>query len=250
MLIDARTVPRNKTFEADLCIVGAGAAGITIAREFANKGVSVILLESGGFEFGQKTQDLYAGQAIGRFRHSKRSYVSRVRLRYFGGSTNHWEGWCRPLDAIDFEERSWIPHSGWPFPKSELAAFYKKACDLCEIKPFDYDPQTALSSSRPPLTIGRNDGIVTKTYHISPPTRFGEVYRNEVVDAPNIQVLLHANVVDIVANANASAVDLMEVQTLSGNRLWVRARTYVLATGGIENSRILLFSGSTRIRVG
>ena len=134
------------------------------------------------------------------------------------------------------------PNSGWPFPKSELAEFYERACELCEIKPFDYDPQTALSSSRPPLTIGRNDGVVTKTYHISPPTRFGEVYRKEVVDTPNIRVFLHANVVDIVTNANVSTVDLMEVRTLSGNRLWVRANAYILATGGIENSRILLFS--------
>ena len=74
------------------------------------------------------------------------------------------------------------------------------------------------------------------------PTRFGEVYRKEVVDTPNIRVFLHANVVDIVTNANVSTVDLMEVRTLSGNRLWVRANAYILATGGIENSRILLFS--------
>ena len=95
MLDDARTVPRDKTIETDLCIVGAGPAGITIARELAHTGMSVLLLESGGFEFDQKTQDLYAGEAVGQFRPRKRSYVSQVRLRYFGGSTNHWTGWCR-----------------------------------------------------------------------------------------------------------------------------------------------------------
>ena len=242
MLIDARTIPHDQTFEADLCIIGAGAAGITIAREFANKGQSVILLESGGFEFDEATQALNEGKTIGRFMPAKRHYVSSVQVRYFGGSTNRWEGWCRPLDAIDFEERSWVPNSGWPFPKSHLEPFYRVANDICQIKPFDYDPQKPLSPSRPPLTIGRNDGIVTKTYHLSPPTRFGEVYRKDVVDARNIRVLLHANVSDIVTNPNASFVQLLEVQCLTGNKLWVRAKAYVLAAGGIQNSRILLYS--------
>ena len=148
MLIDARRVPRDKTFEADLCIVGAGAAGISIAREFANKGLSVILLESGGFEFDEETQDLNAGKTVGPFMPAKRHYVSRVQVRYFGDSTNRWEGWFRPLDGIDFDERSWLPNSDWPFPKSHPEPFYQKANELCQIKPFDYDPQTALSPSR------------------------------------------------------------------------------------------------------
>ena len=83
---------------------------------------------------------------------------------------------------------------------------------------------------------------MTKTYHLSPPTRFGQVYRKDVVDAPNIRVLLHANVVDIVTNSSASAVHLMEVQCLTDNKLWVRAKAYVLAAGGMQNSRVLLYS--------
>ena len=242
MLVDARTVPGDKTFEADLCIVGAGAAGITIAREFADQGFSVILLESGGFEFEQETQALYRGETTGPFMPGGGTYLSRVRSRYFGGSTNCWEGQCRPLDEIDFEERSWVPHSGWPFPKSHLAPFYERAASVCQITPFGYDVQNALSPSRPALTVGNDDTIETKLFHLSPPTHFGEVYRKELVESQNIQVFLYANAIDIVANANASAVDLLEVQCLTGNRLWVRAAFYVLATGAIENARLLLFS--------
>ena len=242
MLVDARTVPGDKTFEADLCIVGAGAAGITIAREFADQGFSVILLESGGFEFEQETQALYRGETTGPFMPGGGTYLSRVRSRYFGGSTNCWEGQCRPLDEIDFEERSWVPHSGWPFPKSHLAPFYERAASVCQITPFGYDVRNALSPSRPALTVGNDDTIETKLFHLSPPTHFGEVYRKELVEAQNIQVFLYANAIDIVANANASAVDLLEVQCLTGNRLWVRAAFYVLATGAIENARLLLFS--------
>jgi choline dehydrogenase-like flavoprotein len=241
MLVDARTVP-EKTFEADLCIVGAGAAGITIAREFTSKGFSVILLESGGFEFEQETQALYRGETTGPFMPDRGTYLSRARSRYFGGSTNCWEGQCRPLDDIDFEERSWVPDSGWPFPKSHLAPFYERAASVCQITPFGYDVQKALSPARPALTVGNGDTIETKLFHLSPPTHFGELYRKELVQAPNIQVFLHANVVDVVANANASKVDLVEVRSLTGNRLWVRAAFYVLAAGAIENARLLLFS--------
>jgi choline dehydrogenase-like flavoprotein len=242
MLIDARKVDRDRTFEADLCIVGAGAGGITIAREFTGRGFSVMLLESGGFEFEQENQALYRGETTGPFMPGRGTYLLRARSRYFGGSTNCWEGQCRPLDEIDFEERSWVPESGWPFPKSHLEPFYERAASVCQITPFGYDVEKALSPGRPALTVGDGDAIETKLFHLSPPTHFGEVYRKELVEAGNIQVLLHANVVDIVANPNASAVDLVEVQCLTGNRLWVRAAFYVLATGAVENARLLLSS--------
>ena len=96
----------------------------------------------------------------------------------------------------------------------------------------------ALSPSRTPFTVGNNSGITTKTYHLSPPTRFGTLYRKDLVEPQNIQVLLNANVVDIVTDRNLSMVDLLEVKCLTGNRVWVRAKAYILAAGAIENARI------------
>ena len=43
------------------------------------------------------------------------------RMRAMGGGTNHWGGWCRPMDAIDFETRDWIAHSGWPFARENVS---------------------------------------------------------------------------------------------------------------------------------
>ena len=241
MLVDARTVPGDKTFEADLCIVGAGAAGITLARELANHGLSILVLESGGFEFDEEIQGLYRGQTVGSFMPGNEAYLTRARLRYFGGSTNHWEGQCRPLDDIDFEKRSWVPDSGWPFPKSHLEAYYTGAASLCQIEPFSYQLGDVLSA-RPPLKVGRNDTVQTKLFHLSPPTRFGSLYRRDLVDAPDVLVFLHANLVDMLANTSGTAVDLVQVGCLTGRRFWVRARYYVLAAGAIENARLLLFS--------
>ena len=108
MFADARSVPRNTGLEADVCIVGAGAAGITLAREFIGSPFRVIVLESGGFEYEQETQDLYEGRSIGL----PYSDLNGPRLRFFGGTTNHWGGICRPFEEADFEARDGIPFTG------------------------------------------------------------------------------------------------------------------------------------------
>src|SRR6266581_3315812 len=89
--------------------IGLGAAGITLAREFSDAQVRVVLLESGGMDYEQETQELYEGQIIGR----PFLDLTICRLRFFGGTTNHWGGWCLPLDEIDFEGRDDLPYHGW-----------------------------------------------------------------------------------------------------------------------------------------
>lgn len=135
MVIDGRSVPSGHVVDTDVCIVGAGAAGITLAKEFINAPFRVCVLESGGFEYDAATQSLYAGDTAGQ------PYfpLDVCRLRYFGGTTNHWSGFCRPLDDLDFQVRDWVPHSGWPFPKSELIPYYERAQAVCELGPFAYE---------------------------------------------------------------------------------------------------------------
>ena len=111
MFIDALTELEQAPLEGDICIIGAGAAGITIAREFIGSPYSVILLESGGLEIEAETQALYEGENVGRDYFE----LDTTRLRYFGGSTNHWGGMCAPLSSLIFEKRPWVPMSGWPF---------------------------------------------------------------------------------------------------------------------------------------
>ena len=137
MIIDARSVPPGTVIDTELCIIGAGAAGITLAREFIEASFRVVLLESGGMEFDPATQDLYEGQSIGD--PFKDTMVSR--LRFFGGSTNHWGGWCLPFQAIDFEQRgAEFPFHGWPFSKAQLDPWYARAQEVCQLGPYDYRP--------------------------------------------------------------------------------------------------------------
>src|SRR4051812_14878092 len=129
MHTDARTLENGSLLEGDLCIIGAGAAGISMAMEWVGTPRRVILLEGGGFDMEVAMQDLYRGEIVGK------PYfpLEAARLHYFGGTTNHWAGLCSTFDAIDFEKRDWVPHSGWPIKRAELDAYYPRAGKVLDL---------------------------------------------------------------------------------------------------------------------
>jgi len=176
MLLNARELPKNTSISTDLCIVGTGAAGLTIARELADTNIDVCLLESGGLEYDPKTHSLYEGKNIGL----EYWALHVARLRYFGGSTNHWGGICLPLDEDDFEQRSWVEHSGWPLTLNELNPYYRRAQPILELDKYDYDPDTWETREFPQLPF-ESERMLTRILQHGPPTRFGQAY---LPDAP------------------------------------------------------------------
>jgi choline dehydrogenase-like flavoprotein len=237
MQIDGRSIANDAVIDADLCVVGAGAAGITLCLELAGSSVRVALIESGGAEPDPDTQMLASGENTGL------AYfpLDAARLRCFGGTTAHWGGFCRPLHDIDFEERPWVPYSGWPIRPQDLEPYYGKAQQLCQIGPFAYEPDQWDLGDTPPLPLKGRD-VRTRLIQFSPPTRFGVRYQSAILSAPNINTYLHSNVVAIVPDADGGHIRRLDVATFAGNRFSVRAKTYVIAAGGIENARLLLAS--------
>jgi choline dehydrogenase-like flavoprotein len=239
MHVDANTLENGAVLEGDLCIVGAGAAGITMALQWIGSPLKVLLLEGGGFEREAAMQDLYRGDIVGQPYYP----LDAARLHYFGGTTNHWSGWCATYDPIDFEVRPWVPHSGWPIKRADLDPFYARAQPLLDIGPYDYD---ANSWSRRDTTItplGLDpDTVWTKMWQFSPPTRFGTKYRSAIVNAPNVHLYTHANVCEVEPNDSLTAIDGLRIRTLGGKEFRARARTYVLACSTIQNARLLLAS--------
>ncbi|HEV2670629.1 MAG TPA: GMC family oxidoreductase [Gemmatimonadales bacterium] len=239
MHIDARTLPNGTVLEGDLCIVGAGAAGITIAREWIGARQTVLLLEGGGLQYEAAMQDLYRGDIVGL------PYfpLEAARLHLFGGTTGHWAGFCSTFDGIDFAARDWVPHSGWPLRREDLDPFYARAQPLLELGPYDY--RAAFWQQQDPalVPLGLDPSAVwTKMWQFSPPTRFGTTYRDAIFAAPNVRLYTHANVCTIEPNDAASAVQGLRVRDFAGKELRVRARHYVLACCSIQNARLLLVS--------
>ncbi len=241
MLIDGRRLPAGEILDADLCVIGAGAAGITIARALAGSGVKICLVESGGFDYEDDVQAFYDGEVVGL----PYAIDAETRLRFFGGSTNHWGGLCRRFDPFALAKREWVPHSGWPFGIEELERYYPKAAEWVEIGPLEPDPAVwAERLGRRPLPFGPDSALFNAPFQISPPTRFGERYRDDLLDAGNITLCLNGNLMELVAHGDGHLVERARFKTLNGVAFTVRAKHYVLACGGIENARLLLLSNS------
>jgi choline dehydrogenase-like flavoprotein len=242
--MDARSVPAGTTIETDLAIIGGGPTGIALALALANTPIRILMLESGDANYNATTQALYAGKETGV------PYIKldAGRLRYLGGSSNHWGGYCRPLDAIDFEERSWLPYSGWPFGREALDPYFARAQSLVEAGPFIYDdPAKWTAALGAPIPVGQG-GVYTTYFQFSKqrdsilPTHFGERYSDDLKQVNNLNLMLHANVTSLRLAHNASSLDHLDVATLSGRHFTVKPKYAVVALGGIENARLLLAS--------
>jgi choline dehydrogenase-like flavoprotein len=175
-----------------------------------------------------------------------REYPQRnAHLRYFGGSTNHWGGACNPLRASDFEKRPWIPHSGWPFSLDDLKPYYTRAHQVLRLGDFNYDSAAIANSlklSLFPFDATKIESVVAR-YN---PLRLGTFYRGDLNRALNVTVYLYANVTSLNQHPNNHRVQDVSVRTLSGNRFTVRAKYFILATGGVENARLLLISNQVQ----
>jgi choline dehydrogenase-like flavoprotein len=239
MHADGRFLDNDLVVEGDICIVGAGAAGISMAIDWNNSGYKVILLEGGGFEYDSKIQDLYAGKTTGQPYYPLMS----ARLHYFGGTTGHWAGFCSTFDPIDFQKRDWIKYSGWPIGPADLDLYYAKAQKKLELGPYEYSAEY-WQKTDPTLVplINSNSVIWNKIWQFSPPTRFGEKYKNEILQSHNIHLYTYANVVRIDTNENGSVVKEVIIRNFDGRQQRVRAKRFILACCAIQNARLLLAS--------
>lgn len=253
MLIDLKHSSHDKTdLNVDICIVGAGPAGITIARELINSDKKVLLVESGGLKEDHEALSLYDGYSIG-----EPVDLTLGRYRILGGASLMWGGRCALLNRMDFEYREWIPGSGWPISYDELAPYYEKAISTCNFneKWVEFSEiQKILDINFPTLKSGN---LVPFVWRAAPPDRhpslwnrltfgyrasfkFGSAYLAELEKAKNLDVLIHANLMQLLAGKDKTAIQSAEFSTMDGRTARVTAKAFVISCSGIENARILL----------
>ncbi|HYZ76657.1 MAG TPA: GMC oxidoreductase [Gaiellaceae bacterium] len=233
MLVDARSLAAGASLEADVCVVGAGPAGLAVTSELDGRGPSVVVL-AGSAEAtpGEVSGDPYPA-------------IVDTRAGGVGGTAALWDAELSPgsfgaryapLAPIDFEERDGIPGSGWPFDRSELDPFYARAHDLCVAGPYDYEPADAEAL----LSV---DGVATGLFRFGLAEPFTQAQRDRLAQSDAVRVLTDATVTRIGTAEGGGAVSHVEAGSEPGQTFSVRARAYVLAAGGIENPRLLLLSG-------
>ena len=230
MIIDLNSVDKDAAHKQyDVCLCGSGPAGITVARVLASLGKKVAIFEGGGLEYSEISQDLYSGESVGlQYWDSVHSY----RLRYFGGTSNHWAGRCAFLDSVDFEQRDYYGLPGWAITREEAYQFFDPACAILDIS------REAFQASQ--LTKWSGNNFRFSEFARSKPTRFGKKYYPELKDSSNIDVYLNANLTNINLSKSLDEVTSFEIRNYNNQRFHFSAKNYVIALGAIENARLLL----------
>lgn len=220
---------------ADVCVIGAGAAGISMAIELSRRGLSVLLVEGGGINFEDSSQELYRTEITGL----PHAGVHEGRFRVLGGTTTRWGGQILELDASDFERRPWVPESGWPFPKSVLHRHYARALEIEGVDRSllgDDDVWSALDISKPPL----HNGIEPFFTRFCPQPNFAKLHHEFLTLQPDVTVYLHANLCEIVLSSSESAIRAVRCKTDGRADSIFHARHFVFCLGGLETARVLM----------
>jgi choline dehydrogenase-like flavoprotein len=218
--------PRNlqgSARTADVCIVGSGPAGMTVALELERRGLRVLVLEAGGTHYDPTSQAMFEGTLIG-----DRLFDMGVnRLRYFGGSSNHWGGFCRMLEDWDFRDKVEGIPGAWPIGRRDLDPYLPRAREILELPGFPADRRL-------------DDQVTHVHWTYSPPVNFGLKYRDHVKTSAGLAVVLNACVTNLIERGGR--IVAIEVSDPDGHRDTVQAGLFVLCAGGIENSRMLLWA--------
>jgi len=233
------------TLQATVCIVGAGAAGITMARTLAGTGVDVLLVESGDMVMDGLTQGLFLGRQLGV------PYFNLVscRLRYFGGTTNHWGGYCRSNDPIDYEGRPELGLPQWPINQDDLAFYVTRAGDSLGLTNLHFSPrETVIESGLDAGTMVDDISSVleTKVIRIASRKRLGSEFKEELAAADNVRTILNLNVTHVQLNEEGTTVMHVDAKTLGGKTTRIQADRFVLCCHGIENPRLLMSSNDVQ----
>ncbi len=245
MELDGRRLADQTTLSTDVCIVGAGPAGLVLAREFIGSSCDVLLLDSGGLRFDRRIQALNDGPVVGDPNLGQR----HTRHRQVGGTTQMWDipvgsaagAKYVPLDPWDFSEQRDLPLSGWPFDLAHLEPYYRRAQRACGLGPLQYRGEHWCDRETTSLQLD-DPNLVTGVYQYGQGCLFTETYVREVIESNNVRLCHSATVVGLLTAGNRRRLTGLSAVGRAGSSFRVEARLVVLAGGAIENARLLLLA--------
>jgi choline dehydrogenase-like flavoprotein len=245
MELDAKRFREGTTLDTDICIVGAGPAGLVLAAELVDKRCDVIVIESGGhrpeaeilaLNVGDASGDVYAG--LGPTRHRG---VGGTAHLWNSATAGHVGAKYAPLDKADFELRPRREHSGWPFTLDDLRPDYECAQRICGLGPFAYQAAAWADSLHQPWS-ALGAPLVSRVYQAGTREALLSPLRARIARATNVRLCTHASASALHADASKRRITSVAVGTPGGSRWSVRAGRVVLAAGAVENARLLLLA--------
>lgn len=248
MEVDGKTLGGGTVEETDICVIGAGPAGLVVARGLAERGRDVLVLESGARENEPAVQALNDGDVMG----DAYAGLRETRHRALGGTTALWNtpigkdvgAKYAPLGDIDFEQRPTVEHSGWPITFAELAPWYVRAQEICGIGPFEYEGSAwgrCVDTSGPVLA--------TRIYQFGSRRALVDPLLSDLGRATNVRLCSNATLVGLEVDASGRRATGAVVVSPGVPAWTVRAQQYVVAGGAVENARVLLLAAGAGLRV-
>ena len=247
MITDARELADGHLLDTEVCIVGAGVAGITLARALSTDTVNVLVIEAGGRRPDKLAQSMFWGRNVGHSYYG----LDTARCCGVGGSSHKWliqlpdktlGARLHPLEPIDFEPRSWVPNSGWPFSYEQLVPYYEAAQQYCMAGPFSYDPSPWSQADRTPTLPLPGRNAESTVFQFASRDAFIHHPLDAIKASPTINLLTHATALDLDTNDAGTQVQGLRLATGTGRMLKVSAKRFVLAAGALESARLLLLS--------
>ncbi|UTF59706.1 GMC oxidoreductase [Gilvimarinus sp. DA14] len=230
--------PAHNTLSADICIAGAGPAGIVLALELARARPDwhIVLCEAGGPDNATEAErDIY-NVSLGEKSYPVLDFSRRRRL---GGTSIHWGGWSKPLDTTDYEDNPKWDVPAWPITPSEIEQHLDRALYWTEIDNGEFNLASIRQAHTGHLLPLRKDSAIgEQLFRFSPPTRFGTRYTDELRSQENLTCLLHANLHEL--EKSGDRIVSASVKPLNGDSTSINADQFVLAMGGMESTRHLL----------
>jgi choline dehydrogenase-like flavoprotein len=235
----------NKEYNADICIVGGGVAGICLAKALEESGLNILLLEAGGLVYNKKKQALYSGDVVNPEKHPS---LDKYRYRQFGGTSSYWGGRCVEYDNTDFSIKSDDGELLWPIGYGEIKKYYNSARQFLDsslpdgktFKDLDMEVQHYIKNFSGEFFNDNN----FETYSL--PTDVSKKYLNSLKKSKNIQIVLNSNLTNIELLEDCSDVRFLNIVNSAGEKSKISAKLFVLAMGGIEIPRMLLASSNQK----
>lgn len=239
MIINCTQLNTDYIDNSDICIVGGGPAGITLAQKLSqNNSLKISIIESGGLSFNVKIQKLNTGEcsALGNYPHINYSILNN-RIRQFGGTSNVWAGWCGPLEKTDFHEKSWVQNSGWPISYNDLEPFYKESQSILNLSRFIYNKDVYKYYPKAYANARLKEFKNIFWQFSSPPLKFNHKYFNLFKEKNNVKLFLKGTISDLTKVNNK----ITEISCMNDSiKIKFKSKIFILACGAIENAAILL----------
>lgn len=237
VLIDSSCGELGSELCCDICVIGAGAAGIALAIELLDTDIDVIVLESGGLDIDESLQQLNSGTSTG----ATRQALESTRLRKLGGATNLWTGLLAPFSKFDFDREAIGDVPGWPVSAVEMSSYYERALTMLQHSGRTFDQSLADDLCRSKVPI--DSALIDQSFiHYSSTLNFGQHFKAVLESSDNVRIVLDATAVKLTMAPRSDTLESIEAFSSKKASLAVRASSFVLACGALENSRLLLNS--------